>query len=73
MGNVSGTTGNGFTYEADYQPPSASRVHWTATFRHHGDYAGMRHGYVHVPPGAPAANLDEVIKADIESTWVDAH
>ncbi len=42
MGNVSGKTGNGFTYEGDYQPPSAGRVHWTATFRHNGDYAGMR-------------------------------
>ncbi|WP_242451935.1 hypothetical protein [Rhodanobacter sp. T12-5] len=73
MGNVCGTTGNGFTYEADYQPPSAGRVHWTATFRHKGDYAGMRHGCVHNLPDAPAAELDAAIRADIESTWTDAH
>ena len=73
MGNVSGKTGNGFTYEGDYQPPSAGRVHWTATFRHNGDYAGMRHGCVHNLPGASAADRDDAIKADIESAWAEAH
>ncbi|MFC5437186.1 TonB-dependent receptor [Rhodanobacter umsongensis] len=73
MGSVSGTTANGFTYEADYQPPSAGRVHWTATFRHDGDYAGMRHGCVHGLADAAAESLDDAVKADIESTWTDAH
>jgi hypothetical protein len=73
MGNVSGRTGNGFTYEGDYQAPSAGRVHWTATFRRQGDYAGMRHGCVHGLAHATTASLDEAIKADIESTWTDIH
>ncbi|MFC5526827.1 TonB-dependent receptor [Rhodanobacter ginsengisoli] len=72
MGNVSGTTRNGFTYEADYQPASAGRVHWTATFRHNGDYAGMRHGCVHGMSDLPEASVDAAVKADIESIWTDA-
>jgi hypothetical protein len=72
MGNVSGNTSNGFTYEADYQPASAGRVNWTATFRHNGDFAGMRHGCVHDMHGVPAADVDDAVKADIESTWTNA-
>jgi hypothetical protein len=72
MSNVSGKTSNGFTYEADYQPASAGRINWTATFRHKGDYAGMRHGCVHGMLGIPAEAVDEAVKVDIESTWTDA-
>jgi hypothetical protein len=72
MGNVSGKTSNGFTYEADYQPPSAGRVHWTATFRHDGDFAGMRHGCVHGMHDVPAAAVDDAVKVDIDSIWTNA-
>jgi hypothetical protein len=72
MSNVSGKTSNGFTYEGDYQPASAGRVNWTATFRHKGDYAGMRHGCVHDMLGVPAEAVDAAVKVDIESTWTDA-
>lgn len=72
MSDVSGKTSNGFTYEGDYQPASAGRVNWTATFRHNGDYAGMRHGCVHGMLGVPAAVVDDAVKSDIESTWTDA-
>lgn len=72
MGDVCGTTSNGFTYEANYQPASAGRVNWTATFRHNGDYAGMRHGCVHDMFELPEASVDVAVKADIESTWTDA-
>ncbi len=71
MVSVSGKTSNGFTYEADYQPPSAGRVHWTATFRHNGDYAGMRHGSVHQMADVPPAGIDEAVMRHIESTWTD--
>jgi hypothetical protein len=71
MSSVSGKTSNGFAYEGDYQPASAGRVNWTATFRHKGDYAGMRHGCVHGMLGVPAEAVDEAVKADIESTWTD--
>jgi hypothetical protein len=72
MSNVSGKTSNGFTYEADYQPASAGRVNWTATFRHDGDFAGMRHGRVHDMLGISTAAVDEAVKVDIESTWTNA-
>jgi hypothetical protein len=72
MSNVSGKTSNGFTYEGDYQLASAGRVNWTATFRHKGDYAGMRHGCVHDMLGVPTEAVDETVKVDIESTWTDA-
>jgi type VI protein secretion system component VasF len=72
MSNVSGKTSNGFTYEADYQPASAGRVNWTATFRHDGDFAGMRHGCVHDMHGVLAAAVDDAVKVDIESTWTNA-
>jgi hypothetical protein len=72
MGNVSGKTSNGFTYEGDYQLASAGRVNWTATFRHDGDYAGMRHGCVHGMLDMSTAAIDEAVKGDIESTWTDA-
>jgi hypothetical protein len=69
MSNVSGKTSNGFTYEGDYHPASAGRVNWTATFRHKGDYAGMRHGCVHGVPDVSTAAVDDAVKGDIESTW----
>ena len=72
MSNVSGKTSNGFTYEADYQPASAGRVNWTATFRHDGNFAGMRHGRVHDMLGISTADVDEAVKGDIESTWTNA-
>ena len=73
MTHVSGKTSNGFTYEGDYQPPSAGRVHWTATYRHDGNYAGMRHGCVHGVLELASAGVDATVKADIESTWTEAH
>src|SRR5665213_2345392 len=42
MADVTGKTSNGFAYEGDYQLPSAGRVHWSVTFRHNGDFAGIR-------------------------------
>jgi len=72
MVSGSGKTSNGFTYEADYQPASGGRINWTATFRHHGDYAGMRHGCVHDMLGVPDAGVDDAVRADIESVWTDA-
>jgi hypothetical protein len=61
MGDVSGTTRHGFSYEADYQPASAGRVHWTATFRHNGDYAGMRPDCVHDMFELPAVSVDAAV------------
>jgi hypothetical protein len=72
MSNVSGKTSNGFTYEGDYQPASAGRINWTATFRHNGDYAGMRHGCVHGMLDVPTTAVDDAVKGDIESTWTGA-
>lgn len=72
MVNLSGKTGNGFTYEAEYQPASAGRVHWTATFRRNGDYAGMRHGSVHDMLGVPDAGVDDAVRQHIETTWTEA-
>ena len=72
MATVSGKTSNGSTYEGDYHPASAGRVHWSATFRHNGDYAGMRHGCVHDMLGVDTASVDDAIKLDIEATWTQA-
>lgn len=72
MPNVSGKTSNGYTYEGDYQLPSAGRVHWSVTFRHNGDFAGMRHGCVHGMHDVPTAGVDDAVKLDIESVWTDA-
>ena len=69
MADVSGTTSNGFAYEGQYQLPTAGRVHWSVTFRHNGDFAGIRHGCVHGLQDVDAAGLDEAVKRDIESTW----
>ncbi|MDE1893348.1 MAG: TonB-dependent receptor [Pseudomonadota bacterium] len=73
MADIAGTTSNGFTYEGDYQPPSAGRVHWSMTFRFDGDYAGMRHGCVHGMQDVPAAALEEAVKRDIEQVWTQSH
>jgi len=72
MSTVSGKTRNGFAYEGDYHPASAGRINWTATFRHNGDYAGMRHGCVHGMLDIPVSAIDGAVKGDIESTWTDA-
>jgi hypothetical protein len=72
MTTVSGKTKNGFTYEAEYELASAGRVIWTATFRRDGDYAGMRHGRMFDMQGVAPEALDDLVKADIQSTWTDA-
>ena len=69
MADISGETSNGFSYEGDYQPPNAGRVHWSVTFRHNGDFAGIRHGCVHGMQNVPAAELQDAVKLDIESAW----
>lgn len=69
MVDVRGKTSNGCTYEGEYQPATAGRVHWSATFRHNGDYAGMRHGCVHDMLGLQEVRIDEAVRLDIESTW----
>jgi hypothetical protein len=72
MTTVSGKTKNGFTYEGDYEQASAGRIVWTATFRRDGDYAGMRHGRMFDMQGVAPEALDDLVKADIQSTWTDA-
>ncbi|TAL84695.1 MAG: TonB-dependent receptor [Rhodanobacter sp.] len=72
MTNISGTTSNGFSYEGDYQLPGAGRVHWSVTFRHDGDFAGMRHGSLHSMQEVDAAGLEEAVKQDIESVWTSS-
>ena len=69
MADISGETSNGFAYEGDCQPPSAGRVHWSVTFRHNGDFAGIRHGCVHGMQDVPAAEMENAVKRDIEATW----
>lgn len=69
MTDVSGTTSNGFAYEGEYQLPNTGRVLWSVTFRHDGDFAGIRHGCVRGLQDADAAGLDEAVKRDIESVW----
>ncbi len=73
MTDISGKTSNGFAYEGNYHPPSAGRVHWSVTFRHNGDFAGMRHGCVHGVQDTQPAALDEAVMRDIESAWTLAH
>lgn len=72
MAHVSGETRNGFSYEADYEPASAGRVQWTATFRQDGDYAGMRHGILYDQVGVAAEAVAAAVKSHIDSTWTDA-
>ena len=72
MADISGKTSNGFTYEGDYQLPSAGRVHWSVTFRRNGDFAGMRHGCVHGMQDVDGAGLEEAVKRDIEAVWTQA-
>ncbi|MEP6899159.1 MAG: TonB-dependent receptor [Rhodanobacter sp.] len=73
MVDVSGKTSDGCTYEADYRPAaSTGRVHWSATFRRNGDYAGMRHGCVHDMRDVDTAGVDEAVKIDIDATWTQA-
>jgi hypothetical protein len=69
MVDVTGKTSNGCTYEGDYRPGSAGRVHWSVTFRRNGDYAGMRHGIVHGMQGIDTAIVDAAVHGDIESIW----
>lgn len=72
MTEISGNTSNGFAYEGDYQPPSAGRVLWSVTFRHDGDFAGMRHGCVSDMQDIPVAGLEDAVKGDIESVWTQS-
>jgi hypothetical protein len=72
MSSVSGKTRNGFTYEADYDYAGRTRVRWTATFRHEGDFAGMRHGLLHDLQGLTGDELDAAVRLDIETTWTEA-
>ena len=69
MPDVSGETSNGFAYEGDYQLPRAGRVLWSVTFRHNGDFAGIRHGCVYGMQDMQAAGLEDAVKRDIESVW----
>lgn len=70
MANVSGKTENGFTYEAEYEQARSGRVNWTATYRRGGDFCGMRHGRIEESVDTPTAQVDAVVKSDIEDTWV---
>ena len=72
MANVSGKTSNGFSYEGSYQPPSAGRVHWSVTFRHDGDFAGMRHGSLHDLQNVDEAGVDAAVKQDIDLVWTQS-
>ncbi|MFA6230864.1 MAG: TonB-dependent receptor [Rhodanobacter sp.] len=72
MADIAGKTSNGFTYEGDYQLPSAGRVHWSVTFRHDNDFAGMRHGCVHGMQDVPTAGLEAAVKLDIEQVWTQS-
>ncbi len=72
MAHVAGTTSNGFTFEGDYQLPGGGRVHWSVTFRHDGDFAGMRHGTLHGMQDIDAVELEEAVKQDIESVWTQS-
>ncbi|MBD8873530.1 TonB-dependent receptor [Rhodanobacter sp. DHB23] len=70
MANVSGKTTNGFTYEGDYENADPDRVIWTATYRRSGVFFGMRHGRINGVHDIPVSEIDDVVKDDIESTWV---
>lgn len=72
MTTLSGTTRNGFTYEADYETASGGRILWNATFRRDGEYAGVRHGRLHDMAGVVAGVVDEQVRVSIESTWTNA-
>ncbi|MEO8779505.1 MAG: TonB-dependent receptor [Rhodanobacter sp.] len=72
MTTLSGTTRNGFTYEADYETASGGRILWNATFRRDGDYAGIRHGRLLDMTGVAAGKVDEEVRISIESTWTSA-
>ncbi|WP_199100564.1 TonB-dependent receptor [Dyella sp. ASV21] len=67
---VSGKTTNGFTYEGDYEHANSDRVTWTATYRRSGVFFGMRHGRINELRDIPMKEVDEVVKDDIEYTWV---
>ncbi|WEN15064.1 TonB-dependent receptor [Rhodanobacter sp. AS-Z3] len=72
MTTLSGKTGNGFTYEGEYEAASGGRILWSATFRRDGAYAGVRHGRLHDMQDVATATLDERVQASIESTWTNA-
>lgn len=72
MTTLSGTTRNGFTYEADYEMASGGRILWNATFRLDGEYAGIRHGRLFDMTDVGAGMVDEQVKISIESTWTNA-
>lgn len=72
MTSVSGKTSNGFLYEGDYEHANHGRVTWTATYRRDGIFFGMRHGRITELTDIPVAEIDAVVKDDIESTWVQS-
>lgn len=72
MADIAGKTSNGFTYEGDYQLPSAGRLHWSVTFRHDGNFAGMRHGSLYDMQGIDEAGLEAAVKQDIDLVWTQS-
>jgi hypothetical protein len=72
MTTLSGTTTNGFNYEADYEHANSGRVTWTATYRRSGVFFGMRHGRINELLGVSAGEVDEAVKEDVEMTWVQS-
>lgn len=70
MVDLSGKTANGYTYEGVYENASPDRVTWTATYRRNGVFFGMRHGRVNGLHSIPTGEVDDVVKDDIEQTWV---
>ncbi|MDR3446691.1 TonB-dependent receptor [Dyella sp.] len=72
MTSISGKTTNGFTYEGDYERPSADRATWAATYRRSGVFFGMRHGRINELLGVPDGEVNEAVQDDIEFAWVQS-
>jgi len=70
MVDLSGKTANGYTYEGVYEGANPDRVIWSATYRRDGVFFGMRHGRINGLHSIPADEVDDVVKDDIEHTWV---
>lgn len=71
MTTISGRTCDGFAYEGDYEVASGGRILWSATFRHDGGYAGVRHGRLYGMQDVVADKLGELVRASVESTWTN--
>jgi hypothetical protein len=72
MTSVSGKTTNGFTYEGEYDHANVDRITWSATYRRNGLFFGMRHGRINELLGIPVEEVDDVVRDDIELTWVQS-